>query len=145
MTMYLAVIDPRTGIRWVSAGHDPAIVYDPAADTFIDVEGGDLPLGVMETTEYVEQSYAPLRPGQILVVGTDGVWEMPNMAGEQFGKERLREAIRSAAAQSAAQIVQTILQHHAAFRGDCRPMDDVTFVIVKAKDDRSQHADLRTS
>ena len=63
---------------------------------------------------------------------------MQNSAGGRFGKDRLREAIRSSAAQLAAEIVRAILEHHAAFRGDCRPMDDVTFVIVKAKDDRSQ-------
>jgi sigma-B regulation protein RsbU (phosphoserine phosphatase) len=138
MTMYLAVISPHTGIRWVSAGHDPAILYDPETDSFTDIEGGELPLGVMEDTEYVEQTYALLRPRQILVVGTDGVWEMPNHAGEQFGKERLREAIRSSAMLPAAEIVQTVLERHAVFRGECRPMDDVTFVIIRVKDDGPQ-------
>ena len=48
----------------------------------------------MEDTEYPSTAYGPLRPGQVVLVGTDGVWEMPNAAGEQFGKQRLRDVIR---------------------------------------------------
>ena len=83
MTMHLSVIDSKTGtMRWVSAGHDPVIVYDPADDRFAEVGEGDLPLGVMDDTEYSEQTFGPLRPGQVLFIGTDGVWEMPDAKGE---------------------------------------------------------------
>jgi serine phosphatase RsbU (regulator of sigma subunit) len=132
MTMHLSVLDARTGLfRWVSAGHDPALLFDPATDRFEEPDVGDLPLGILEETEYTEHSYSPLRPGQVIVVGTDGVWESPNAAGEQFGKPRLREAIREAANGTAEQIVQTILDRLAAFRGDCRAVDDVTFVVIR--------------
>jgi sigma-B regulation protein RsbU (phosphoserine phosphatase) len=130
--MYLAIVNSSEGnIRWVSAGHDPAIVYDPATESFEEIDGGELPLGVMESTQYVEQTY-PLQPGQIVVVGTDGIWEMHNAAGQQFGKERLREAIQESASNSATDIVNVLLARLADFRGDCRPTDDVTFVIIKA-------------
>ena len=49
----------------------------------------------MDESEYGEYTYGPLKPGQVIVVGTDGVWEMPNAAGEFFGKSRLREVIRA--------------------------------------------------
>src|SRR5262249_38151924 len=69
MTMHLSVLDARTGLfRWVSAGHDPAILFDPAADRFEEADGGDLPLGILAETDYVEHSYSPLRPGQVIVV-----------------------------------------------------------------------------
>jgi sigma-B regulation protein RsbU (phosphoserine phosphatase) len=133
MTMYLAMISADEGIiRWVSAGHDPAIVYDPTTASFEEIDGGELPLGVMDATEYIEQSY-PLQPGQIVLVGTDGIWEMHNAAGEQFGKARLRDAIRDAASKSAADVVDVILSRLAEFRGECRATDDVTFVIIKAQ------------
>jgi len=133
MTMYLAVISAGDGIiRWVSAGHDPAIIFDPASESFEEIDGGELPLGVMDSTEYVERRYGPVQAGQIVVVGTDGIWEMHDARGQQFGKERLREAIKHAASQSASDIVNEILARLAEFRGDCRQTDDVTFVVVKA-------------
>jgi phosphoserine phosphatase RsbU/P len=132
MTMHLAVLDVRDGsYRWVSAGHDPALIYDPAAGRFDEIDVGGFPLGIVDDAEYVEQRYGPLRPGQVIVVGTDGVWEMPNTAGEQFGKDRLRQVIREEAANSAAQIEKALLDRLAAFRGECRPADDVTFVVIK--------------
>lgn len=132
MTMHLSVIDARAGtMRWVSAGHEPALVYDPAADRFEEVGAGELPLGVMDDTAYTERSHGPLRPGQVILIGTDGVWEMPDAKGTAFGKERLRAVIRESAAGSAADISQAVRDRLAAFRGAARQVDDVTFVVVK--------------
>jgi sigma-B regulation protein RsbU (phosphoserine phosphatase) len=132
MTMHLSVIDAKAGtLRWASAGHDPAIVYDPADDRFEEVGEGELPLGVMDETEYAEQVHGPLRPGQVILVGTDGVWEMPDARGEPFGKDRLREAIRESAAGCAEEIAGAVRDRLVGFRGDARQVDDVTFVVVK--------------
>jgi serine phosphatase RsbU (regulator of sigma subunit) len=132
MTMHLSVIDAKAGtLRWASAGHDPALIYDPAADRFEEVGEGELPLGVMDETEYAEHTHGPLRPGQVIVVGTDGVWEMPDAEGEPFGKDRLREAIRASAAGSAEAIAGAVRDRLVSFRGDARQVDDVTFVVVK--------------
>jgi sigma-B regulation protein RsbU (phosphoserine phosphatase) len=142
MTMHLSVLDARTkAMRWVSAGHDPVIVFDPADGHFTEVGEGDLPLGVMDDTEYSERTSPPLRPGQVLFIGTDGVWEMPSAKGEQYGKVRLREVIRECAARSADEIVRAVRERLTAFRGDVKSVDDVTFVVVKvlaAEPDRAQ-------
>jgi sigma-B regulation protein RsbU (phosphoserine phosphatase) len=132
MTMHLSIIDAQAcSMRWVSAGHDPALVYDPTTDRFEEVGQGDLPLGVVDDTDYTEHTYGPLREGQLILVSTDGVWEMPDAKGEQFGKERLREVIRAVAGSSAATISQTLCNRLLEFRGDQKAVDDVTFVIVK--------------
>src|SRR5262249_56016063 len=71
MTMHLSVIDSKAGtMRWVSAGHDPVIVFDPADNGFTEVGEGDLPLGVMDDTQYREQTSPALRPGHILFIPT---------------------------------------------------------------------------
>jgi sigma-B regulation protein RsbU (phosphoserine phosphatase) len=134
MTMHLSVIDPRSAtMRWVSAGHDAAIVFDPERDQFEEVGQGGMPLGILDDTTYDEQVFGSLRPGQIIFVGTDGVWEMPDLKGEPFGKDRLREIIRSSAAASASasEIANAIRTQLVAYRGDARQVDDVTYVVVK--------------
>jgi sigma-B regulation protein RsbU (phosphoserine phosphatase) len=132
MTMYLAVIESSTRtVRWVSAGHDPVIVYDPADGAFSEVGEGDLPLGVVDDTEYREQTAGPFRAGQVLFIGTDGVWEMPDAKGDQFGKDRLREVIRESAAGTANDITRAVRERLTAFRGETKSVDDVTFVVVK--------------
>jgi sigma-B regulation protein RsbU (phosphoserine phosphatase) len=132
MTMHLSVLDSNTHtMRWVSAGHDPAIIYDSTTETFEEVGEGELPLGVMDDTTYTEHTHGPLKPGQVILIGTDGVWEMPDVKGEQFGKDRLRDVIRQSARGSAAEIAQALRERLASFRGDARAVDDVTFVVIK--------------
>jgi serine phosphatase RsbU (regulator of sigma subunit) len=132
MTMYLAVIESTTGtVRWVSAGHDPVIVFDPADGSFSEVGEGDLPLGVVDDTEYHEQTSGPFRAGQVLFIGTDGVWEMPDAKGNQFGKDRLRDVIRESAAGTANDITRAVRERLTSFRGETKSVDDVTFVVVK--------------
>jgi len=132
MTMHLSVIDSKTGtMRWVSAGHDPVIIYDPADGSFTEIGDGDLPLGVVDNTEYREQRSPPFRAGQILFIGTDGVWEMPNVAGEQFGKDRLRDVIRESAACPAEAIAKALRDRLIAYQAQAKQVDDVTFVVVK--------------
>jgi serine phosphatase RsbU (regulator of sigma subunit) len=132
MTMHLSVLSARTGtFRWASAGHDPAIIFDPATDHFDEIDAADLPLGIMEDGTYAEHCYDKLRPGQVITISTDGVWETMNGSGEQYGKDRLRAVIRGGASQPAAAIAQSIVASLNAFRGSDRPTDDVTFVIIK--------------
>ena len=135
MTMFLAVIDVSTmTMRWASAGHDQPLIYDPggaAKLTEIDDSAGGLPLGVSDGEQYTEQTYAPLRPGQVLLVGTDGLWEATNTADEQFGKQRVADALAASAHQSAAEIESAIYHRLLAFCDGCAMKDDVTYVVIK--------------
>jgi sigma-B regulation protein RsbU (phosphoserine phosphatase) len=92
---------------------------------------GELPLGIMEDVEYREHTSAAFRPGQVLFLGTDGVWEMPDPKGGQLGKERLREVLRACATRPAGEIARAVRERLTAFRGDAKSVDDVTFVVVK--------------
>ena len=67
----------------------------------------------------------------MIVIGTDGIWEMHNNAGEMFGKEALMEIIRCNHTASARQIVDTITERLERFREDKAQEDDVTMVVIK--------------
>jgi sigma-B regulation protein RsbU (phosphoserine phosphatase) len=138
MTMHLSLIDgdSRT-MRWASAGHDPAIIYDSTKGQFEETGRGGLPLGIVDEADYTDTIAGPFKPGQVIMIGTDGVWEMPNESGEQFGKERLREAIRESASGSAAEISTAIRKRLAKFQGTAKQVDDVTFVVVKIVADQT--------
>ncbi len=132
MTLALIEINGQTGaLRWASAGHDPAIIYDPRAGEFRELEGGDLPLGVAEDIQFADYTGHPLTPGCIMLIGTDGVWEMHNEARDLYGKDRMREVMRTHHAKSAKEIAAALEADLAAYRGAQNPLDDVTFVIIK--------------
>ncbi len=133
MTLFLLLIEPGLrGLRWVSAGHDGALVYDPLTQGFSELNGSDLPLGVEPAWAFTPcASGRPLAAGQVIVIGTDGIWELRSKADKHFGKENLKRVIRKHASLSAHQIGQELLHALDAHRGEMPAQDDITFVVVK--------------
>jgi serine phosphatase RsbU (regulator of sigma subunit) len=132
MTLFYAEIDRSAPIiRWVRAGHDPALLYDPASGQVEEMGGrGGLPLGVFEEAEYEEGS-RPLAAGQIIAVGTDGIWEARNGEGRMFGKQALQAMLHDYRDRPAAEILSAILDALRQFVFPLEIQDDATLVIVK--------------
>ena len=132
MTLFLLLIDSRYGeVRWVRAGHEPAIVYDPSTDSFAELHGEGIALGVDETWSFQEQREDLWSDSQIVLIGTDGIWETENTEGEGFGKKRLREIIRQHKHQSSKEIVQAVTDALADYRQTALQQDDITMVVIK--------------
>ena len=131
MTLFFSEIDvTKKQFCWVRAGHEPAILYDPAANCFDELKGGDIPLGVVEDTEYHEYQ-CQLADGQIIVIPTDGICEAPNKNGEMFGKDRLRNIIRLNADKPAKEIVAAVINAFEQFICPLPQKDDATLVVIK--------------
>jgi sigma-B regulation protein RsbU (phosphoserine phosphatase) len=131
VTLFYSMIDiERKSVSWVRAGHDPAIVYDRETDTFGELGGKGLALGVTNEAVF-ERQMRDITPGQILVIGTDGIWEEMNENGEMFGRDRLRQIVRERADQPSGDIVQAVVDAVSEFRQPLKQADDITLVIVK--------------
>jgi sigma-B regulation protein RsbU (phosphoserine phosphatase) len=132
MTMMLMAIDAkRREMRWATAGHDAPIIYDPAADRFIELAGNGISLGLKKGVDYNENRFSDVRPGQEYMALTDGLFESFNKKGKMFGKKRIRKLIRNFAKLPAKEIAEQINIELARFLGDASPEDDLTFVIAK--------------
>jgi serine phosphatase RsbU (regulator of sigma subunit) len=132
MTMVLVTIDGERGaLRLSSAGHDPPFIYDPEQNTFIELDAGGLPLGIMRGEQYPEAIHGPLPIGAIILASTDGVWEAQDESGEMFGKERVCEILRANAHREAREIADALHDGVQAFCGDARQLDDITFVVAR--------------
>lgn len=131
MTFFYCELKERENeICWVRAGHDPGLLYTPATDTFDELKGRGPALGLDYTFEY-ESFSRKIEPGQIIMIGTDGIWEMHNTAGRMFGKEALMDIIRNNRMRSARTIVDTVTDALEKFRGDEPSEDDITLVVIK--------------
>lgn len=132
MTMFCLSIDPlQQCMQWVRAGHEPALLYDPSLDTFQELKGEGVALGVIEEVIYEDYHMNNLQHGQILIIGTDGIWEAVNMQGEMFGKERLKACIRMHFSSNANEILSKVFHELTCFTIGCRKADDITLVIIK--------------
>ena len=132
MTLFFLLLDSGNGeVRWVRAGHEPAIVYDLSTDSFSDLYGDGIALGVDETWSFEENRQELWSNSQVLLIGTDGIWESENPQGEAFGKKRLREIIREHKYQSSQEIVHAITEGLANHRQTAPQQDDITMVVIK--------------
>jgi len=131
MTLFICEIDRSNQIiHWVNAGHDPAMIYDRESGRFEELTGNALPLGVSETAAY-QKSDKALIPGQIIMIGTDGIWEAQSPQGDMFGKERFKNIIRENAGQPAKDIIEAVIKTVDRFCHPLEKTDDVTLVVIK--------------
>jgi sigma-B regulation protein RsbU (phosphoserine phosphatase) len=135
MTLFYAVFDTgKKVLHWVRAGHDPAVLYDPAADSFEELRGQGMALGVSGEFAYNLGGTEDLSVGKVVMIGTDGLWEAQNTAGEMFGKKRLETIIRQNAHSNAETILRVIIQSVQEFRGPAKQEDDITLAVIKVVD-----------
>ena len=131
ITMFYSEIDLKEKcFRWVHAGHESALHYDPVKDSFATLGGEGLPLGVMEEWVY-EESQITIQPGQIILIGTDGIKEACNPQNIHFGNDRLLTVIRYHYQKPAKDILQEVFDTLAKFRHSAERKDDETLVVIK--------------
>ncbi len=132
MTMFFLCLDgERRRLRWVRAGHPPALLYDPLSGRFRELRGSGLPLGVDPQARFVEEGTGPLNAGSVVFIGTDGIWETLGPGGGFFGQARLRDIISHHGKAPARVLVQAVVQELERFRCGLRAPDDVTLVALR--------------
>jgi sigma-B regulation protein RsbU (phosphoserine phosphatase) len=132
MTMFFLALNTATRqLEWVRAGHDPGIVYDPGSDSFNELSGSGIALGVDGEWIYKDNKKTDLSRGQIIFLGTDGVWEVRNNKGEMLGKEPILNTIRQNSSSDATHIIDSIFDTLDKFIGGVKIDDDITSVVIK--------------
>jgi hypothetical protein len=132
-SMFWCYYEPSTRqLGYVNAGHCPGLLVGErdhgVSIARLDV-GGPV-LGILEEARY-EQARCEVRPGDVLVLYSDGLIEATEPDGEEYGEARLRACLATAGAGSPDEIRAAILASADAFLGPASPRDDVTLVVAK--------------
>jgi len=124
-----AIYEPKTrAISLANSGLPYPLLVRSGQPTYLDIAG--VPLGLFPESKYEETSLQ-LIAGDILVFYSDGVIEMLNDAGEEYGLKRLAEVVRLHCEKSADEIVKAVSASLAEFIGRIRPHDDRTMIVAK--------------
>jgi len=124
-----AIYDPTTrSISLSNSGLPYPLLVRAGQPTFLDL--GGIPLGLFPESHY-EETALQLLSGDILVFYSDGVVEMRNDAGEEFGLKRLADTVGANHEKNPQEIVKAVSAALADFIGRVRPQDDRTMVVVK--------------
>ena len=130
-TAFCAEWDRTTNVlEYVNAGHN-APVLRRCDGTLERLAEGGLPLGVLPECEY-DRGSVTLKPGDTLVVFTDGVIEAVNEAGAEFTEARLLDLLRRTTSPGAAQLLNSLVASVEGFAGTAPQYDDVTCLVFRA-------------
>jgi len=117
-------VDLATGsAEVVIAWHPPPYLLRNGTITALDVPP-NVPLGMFEGSQYVECP-AQFRPGDRLVLVSDGLVEATDPVGEEYGEKRLQGALLATAALSTAEAVRHIIRTTRDYQHD-ELRDDAT-------------------
>jgi serine phosphatase RsbU (regulator of sigma subunit) len=131
VTMFAGVLDrERHAIAWLSAGHDPALVYRRSTGSIMFLEATGVPLGVIEA-DAVAGTTIQLDPGDIIVIGTDGVSQARDATGAFYGFDRMASLVRDLADASAEEIWRRLFKDVSRFEDAPSNDDDMTAVVIK--------------
>lgn len=128
---WMIVDDERKSIKYVNAGHNPPLLIRDGK--IIKLELGGMILGVMKADfAYKSEEYV-MKPGDTLIMFTDGITEAMDKAKNEFSDERLEQLAVKLYKNSAQEILDAIREEVQAFTGGATQSDDITLLVMKAR------------
>ena len=118
-TMVIARLSSNGEVEIMNCGHVPPIIVSGDSTQILD--DGNLPVGLIPVAKFSSTKYQ-LKPGDRLVVVTDGVTEAEDAEGEFFGTDRLETCCPTG--------MDGIVNAVGAFRGSTPLSDDCTVTEI---------------
>lgn len=133
VTLFIGAIDLATGrMEYCNAGHDaPVLIGEDGGVEMLSV-ASNLPVGVMEDCEYVQQQ-TTIRPGTSIFLYTDGITEAEDPEHALFGMDRLLASARQIGDVAPDAFLQATKDAVHAFTRGAEQSDDMTMLVIRYK------------
>jgi sigma-B regulation protein RsbU (phosphoserine phosphatase) len=127
-TVVYGVLSGDGLLTYCNAGHNPPLLI--TEDGVHQLTTGGLILGAFREARF-EQEERRLRPGDMLVVFSDGVTEAVSADGADFGDERLLTYVKAGRDLSAAALLEQLFHAVREFSAGAEPSDDRTALVLR--------------
>ncbi len=132
ITVLAAQLDQETGlVRYANAGHTEAIFWQAESGKCKKLPATAIPIGI-ENEFSPEELEIQLKPGDSLILYSDGVTEAINPKGDFYGSDRLSSVLSENFHLSADRIAKAINEDIEAFRENEAISDDLSLIVLKA-------------
>lgn len=129
-TVFYGIIDTaQNKINYCNAGHNNPLLFS-ADGNIKELDTGGIVVGIMPSAPFDEGSVS-LKPGDTLLIFSDGITEAMNSNEDEFGDEKLIRLIKENLNEPAERIIEIVFQEVKNFTGNIPQSDDMTLVILK--------------
>lgn len=134
MTLFAGIVDTKKRtLHYCSAGHDSPIWYRPSRGDYIKLRSTGTPIGMVEKASYRLSPPIALQGGDIILFGTDGIWEAQSPQGQLYGLDRLAHCLESCSIADATILSKLIQKDVVDHIGDTPHSDDITLMVTVIK------------
>ena len=131
VTVICGVLDLETGVfTFANAGHESPILARPDGLEPTHVPGGGPLVGVFGRLDLAPQT-VEVRPGERLILYTDGLTDAQAPSGERYGEARLVDVIGDSTTGHADDTCRAVIDGVLGFQGDADPADDLAFLVLR--------------
>jgi len=128
-TIFFGTLDPSGQMEFINAGHpSPVLLRDGTVE--VPFPADCFPVGLLPEAEFKGRAYA-LRPGDTLVLFSDGVTEAMDPENKEFGITRLKEVLGQHTGSTVEEIQAGILNAVQEFTRGAGQADDLTLLVVR--------------
>ena len=106
-------------------------MYSRSEDRFREINTHALPIGILPSFQSDPPTRVQLRPGDLILLSTDGLFEWENAQGQEFGIDQVQSVIRSCRDLVPNEIIAKLYQAVVRFSSGSKQQDDLTTVIIK--------------
>ena len=132
VTLFFGLLDPaKNELSYISAGHGPLIMVRGESGEIEKLGVHGPPMGIAPDWPYEAPNHIHFNSGDFLFLLTDGFFESPNLAREQFGMTRLQELLQSSYQLPSADLIHHVYANLLRYCEGAKQEDDLTAVMVK--------------
>lgn len=131
--MTLSLLDYDAGKVSLTGQHEEVIIvrHNGALECIDTIDLG-FPLGLeSDISDFIDQTYIELEPGDGIVLYTDGITEAENTVGVHYGLPRLCALVKLHWQSTAEEIRKRVIQDVQAHIGEHKVLDDITLLVFK--------------
>ncbi|MFZ4523637.1 MAG: SpoIIE family protein phosphatase, partial [Bacteroidales bacterium] len=133
VTFFAGIVDLKTGVmEFCNAGHNyPYILGAGEPIRQLKVRNG-LPLGIFDTAEYTSEKFM-FKPGESLVLTTDGITDALSITNDFFGEAQLAASLTSSANKNTRAMTELLIGELKRFSSGAEQADDITILALQYK------------
>jgi phosphoserine phosphatase RsbU/P len=126
-TLVCGKVAHNGAVELCNAGHLPPLLI--RGNNLIEIEATGLPIGMFNNEHFTVKNFE-LGANDMLLIFTDGLTEAENLAGDEYGKDRLSQIAIKQDCSAVDELINSIMKDLATFQVGQQLSDDLTIMAI---------------